>query len=38
MEASGWMVGEKGEVILTTASPTATIDIPWLTPTICRRS
>ena len=38
VEASGWMVGEKGEVILTAATRSATTDIPWLTPTSCHRS
>lgn len=38
VEASGWVIGEKGEVTLTAAFPTVTSDIPWLTPTSCHGS
>jgi filamentous hemagglutinin family protein len=38
VEASGWMVNNKGEVVLTANVPTATSDIPWLTPTSCHGS
>lgn len=37
VEANGWEIGDKGEVILTASSPN-TPDIPWLTPTSCHRS
>lgn len=38
VEASGWVIGSSGEVILTASSPTATSDIPWLTRTSCSGS
>lgn len=38
VEAAGWVIGEKGKVILTGSSPTATSDIPWLSPTSCHGS
>lgn len=37
VEAQGWVIGSKGEVILT-ATPTVTPQIPWLTSTSCNRS
>jgi filamentous hemagglutinin family protein len=37
IEANGWAIGDKGEVILTASSPN-TPDIPWLTPTSCHSS
>jgi large exoprotein involved in heme utilization and adhesion len=39
VEASGWMIGSSGEVILIAAAPTtAATDIPWLTSTSCHGS
>lgn len=38
VEAQGWVIGSKGEVILTANPPTVTPDIPWLMPTSCNRS
>ncbi len=35
VEATGWVIGSKGEVLLTANAPTATTQIPWLTPTSC---
>jgi len=35
VEATGWVIGPKGEVILTAQAPTVTPDIPWLKPTTC---
>lgn len=35
VEATGWVIGSKGEVVLTANAPTATTQIPWLTPTSC---
>ena len=35
VEAQGWVIGPKGEVILTAQSPTVTPDIPWLKPPNC---
>jgi large exoprotein involved in heme utilization and adhesion len=35
VEAQGWMLGSKGEVILTTFAVNITPDIPWLIPTSC---
>lgn len=37
VEANGWAIGDKGEVILTASSPD-TPDIPWLKPTSCHSS
>jgi large exoprotein involved in heme utilization and adhesion len=36
VEAQGWMIGSKGEVVLTASAVTP--DIPWLTPTSCNGS
>ncbi len=30
VEASGWMINNKGEVVLIATAPTATLNIPWL--------
>lgn len=38
VEASSWVIGSKGEVILTANTPTFTSDIPWLKPTSCNGS
>lgn len=38
VEASRWVIGEKGEVILTAAPTTPATDIPWLTHTSCHGS
>ncbi len=38
VEAQGWVIGSKGEVILEANPPTATPDIPWLTSTSCNGS
>ncbi|OWY63952.1 hypothetical protein B7486_50005 [cyanobacterium TDX16] len=38
VEANGWVIGDKGEVLLTASAPTVTPDIPWLTPTSCHGS
>jgi large exoprotein involved in heme utilization and adhesion len=36
VEASGWMINNKGEVVLTAQAPTATINIPWLPDSDCQ--
>jgi filamentous hemagglutinin family protein len=36
VEAQGWVIGSKGEVVLTAAAVTP--DIPWLTPNSCHGS
>ena len=38
VEASSWVIGSKGEVILTANTSTFTSDIPWLKPTSCNGS
>lgn len=38
VEASRWMVGEKGEVLLTASVPSVTPDTAWATPTSCSGS
>ncbi len=38
VEAQGWVISDKGEVILTANAPSVTPDIPWLTPTSCNKS
>ena len=38
VEATGWVIGSKGEVILTAQAPTVTLYIPWLSPTTCDAS
>jgi len=35
VEATGWMIGPKGEVILKAPAPTVTPDIPWLRSAEC---
>jgi filamentous hemagglutinin family protein len=35
VEASGWVIDAKGEVILTATAPTATPHSPWLPPATC---
>jgi large exoprotein involved in heme utilization and adhesion len=35
VEANGWMINNKGEVVLTAAVPTATLNIPWLPDSDC---
>lgn len=35
VEAQGWVINNKGEVVLTATAPTATPHIPWLTPVSC---
>ncbi len=37
VEANGWIINSIGEVILT-ASPRATLDIPWIHPSTCHAS
>ncbi len=36
VEAQGWVTNAKGEVVLVAQAPTATLHIPWLTPTTCQ--
>lgn len=38
VEAQGWVINSQGEVILIANAPSATPDIPWLTPTSCNQS
>jgi large exoprotein involved in heme utilization and adhesion len=38
VEATGWVMGAKGEVILTATAPTATPHSPWLPPAACHGS
>jgi len=35
VEANGWVIGAKGEVILTATAPTTTPHSPWLPPATC---
>ena len=35
VEANGWIITNKGEVILTASAPAATLDIPWVPSTDC---
>jgi large exoprotein involved in heme utilization and adhesion len=35
VEATGWVINNKGEVVLTATAPTATRDIPWIRPDAC---
>jgi len=36
VEAQGWVINAKGEVVLVAQAPTGTLHIPWLTPTTCQ--
>jgi large exoprotein involved in heme utilization and adhesion len=36
VEATGWVINKKGEVVLTANPPTTTPHSPWLTPASCR--
>lgn len=38
VKAVGWVIGSKGEVILTATALSVTPDIPWLKPTSCNGS
>lgn len=38
VEAQGWVIGSKGEVVLIAQAPTVTPHTPWLTPTTCNGS
>lgn len=38
VEATGWVINDKGEVVLTADAPNITPTIPWLTPTTCHSS
>jgi len=38
VEATGWVINKKGEVVLTANPPTTTPHSPWLTPASCRAS
>ena len=38
MEAQGWVINDKGQVVLTASAPTATSQRSGLTPPTCRRS
>ncbi len=38
VEANGWVVNSKGEVILTATAPSATIQVPWIHPSGCHAS
>ena len=38
VEATGWTFNSKGEVVLTAAAPSATLQVPWLTPNTCHAS
>ncbi len=35
VEADGWMINNKGEVVLTATAPTTTLDIPWVPGSDC---
>ena len=35
VEATGWVINNKGEVVLTADAPNATPNIPWMTPATC---
>ena len=35
VEAQGWVINDKGEVVLTATVPTVTLYIPWMTPASC---
>ena len=35
VEATGWVINNKGEVVLTDIAPNATPNIPWMTPATC---
>jgi large exoprotein involved in heme utilization and adhesion len=35
VEAQGWIIDDKGSVVLTASAPTVTSDIPWLTQAYC---
>ncbi len=38
VEAQGWVIGSKGEVVLVAQAPTVTPHTPWLKPTTCNGS
>jgi filamentous hemagglutinin family protein len=38
VEATGWVINDKGEVVLTASAPNATPHIPWLPSTTCHTS
>lgn len=38
VEATGWTINDKGEVVLTAAVPSATLQVPWLTSNTCHAS
>jgi large exoprotein involved in heme utilization and adhesion len=38
VEAQGWVINDKGQVVLTATAPTVTPHNPWQTPAACRRS
>jgi len=38
VEASGWTITSKGEVVLTAAAPSTAIEVPWMTPSSCHAS
>ncbi len=35
VEANGWTINDKGDVVLTATAPTANLDIPWLPSSSC---
>lgn len=35
VEANGWTINDKGDVILTATAPSATLDIPWMPKSGC---
>ena len=36
LEAQGWVINNKGEIVLTAQAPSGTPHIPWLTPATCQ--
>lgn len=38
VEASGWTITSKGEVVLTAAAPSTATEVPWMTPSSCHAS
>ena len=38
VEAQGWVINNKGEVVLIAHAPNVTPNVPWMTPAICHSS
>lgn len=38
VEATGWVIGKNGSVVLTATAPNGTPHNPWITPTSCHTS